>query len=740
MAVDRPTFHEAWYRVADLRPRLVSGVRIRRQHFRGRLWYILENPANNQFARMDENAYRFAGSLDGRRTISELWQVCNEQLDDAAPTQGEVIQLLGQLYGMNLLYVDLPPDAEGLLNRYRRRVRREVLGYLTNLLFIRIPLLDPDAFLNRWVGLIGPIFSWVGFLFWTALLGTGLYFVISNSRELIAQSADVLAPGNLIFLYLSFVVLKVCHEFSHAFACKRFGRLNRSAGEVHTMGVMFLVFFPLPYVDASSAWSFRSKWHRAVVGMSGVLAELALAAVAAILWSQTSIGAVRIIAYNVIFVASISTILFNGNPLLRFDAYYVLSDLIEIPNLAQRSRNFIYYLVKHYIWAIQKIQNPAYSLGERIWFLTYGPASMAYRIFISIRILLFLNDRLPPAFFIVVPIMATTAIVGWLIVPLLRFVRYLATGPELARNRRRAVVSTVGGLAVTVVLVGLIRVPHHCRIEGIVEPSQFALIHAETDGFVTGFLPSQSVASQESRPLVEAVNLELEAQNRSLQAQRQALQVRYYLAHLEEIAAAQIIAEQIEALDEQIERVRSELEKLSLRAPFAGIWIAPQIERTEGTYLRRGERIGFVGSLDDLIVRATAGQEVAAMIVEDAEADVEIRVKGRPDMTFTGRIERILPAGHDTLPSEALGYAAGGSMATRPDPQMLARAAERFFEIRIRPDVPQMTESALEETGQGPATLFAGQRVIARVRMSPKPLLVQWYNAARRLFQRRFHI
>ena len=303
MSVDRPTFHEAWYRVADLRPRLLSGVKVRRQHFRGQLWYVLENPANSQFARMDENAYRFAGSLDGRRTVSEVWQSCNEHLGDGAPTQGEVIHLLGQLHAMNLLYVDLPPDAEGLLNRYRRRVQREVLGYLSNLLFLRIPLFDPDALLNRWVGVVGLVYSWVGLLLWLMLVGTGLYFVVGNFRSWSAQSADVLAPDNLVFLYLSFVVVKICHEFSHAFACKRFGRLNRSAGEVHGMGVMFLVLFPLPYVDASSAWSFRNKWHRAIVGMAGVLAELAVAAVAAIVWAQTSIGTVHIIAYNVIFVA-----------------------------------------------------------------------------------------------------------------------------------------------------------------------------------------------------------------------------------------------------------------------------------------------------------------------------------------------------------------------------------------------------------------------------------------------------
>ena len=728
MSVDRPTFHEAWYRVSHLRPRLLSGVRVRRQHFRGQLWYVLENPANNQFARMGPSAYRFIGALDGRRTVGEVWHICNDQLGDEAPTQGEVIQLLGQLYGMNLLYADLPPDAEGLFNRYRRRVRREVLGYLTNILFIRIPLLDPDPFLDRWVSILGRIYGWVGFCLWLALLATGLYFVVGNFRELVAQSADVLSPSNLVLLYVSFVVVKICHEFSHAFACKKFGQLNQSAGEVHTMGVMFLVFFPLPYVDASSAWAFRSKWHRAIVGMSGVMAELAAASIAAIVWAQTSTGTTHIIAYNVIFVASVSTLIFNGNPLLRFDAYYVLSDLLEIPNLAQRSKTYIYYTVKRHVWGLTKIHSPAYSLGESLWFVFYGLASTAYRIFISIRILLFLNNRLPEAFFVLVPLLALSAIIAWLLVPLGRFVKYLATGPELARQRSRAVASTIGGLGLGLVLLGLVRAPDHCRVEGIVEPTQLALIHAESDGFVTGFLRSQTIVRPEGQPLIETTNPQLQAEHEGLLAERRALDVRLRLAETEEIAAAQIIEEQIEALNEKIGRVQRELKALNLHSPFEGVWVAPDVERTKGTYLRRGENLGFVGSMDKLMVRATARQNVAALILEQADREVELRVRGRPDVTLAGEIDKIFPAGGEVLPYEALGYGAGGSMPTRARTPQETSAAEKFFEIRITP----LTE--------GRQVLFVGQRVIARVRMRPKPLLAQWWRTARQLFQRRFRI
>src|SRR5512143_1332497 len=102
MTVERPTFHEAWYRVAELRPRLLTGVRVYRQHFRGQPWYILENPASDQYSRISEEAYRFIGLLNGQRSVADAWHICNEKLGDRAPTQGEIIQLLGQLHAGNL--------------------------------------------------------------------------------------------------------------------------------------------------------------------------------------------------------------------------------------------------------------------------------------------------------------------------------------------------------------------------------------------------------------------------------------------------------------------------------------------------------------------------------------------------------------------------------------------------------------------------------------------------------------
>ena len=728
MAVNRPTFHEAWYRVAKLRPRLLAGVRVQRQHFRGQPWYILENPTSDQYSRISEEAYRFVGLLNGQRIVSDAWRICNEKLGDRAPTQGEVIQLLGRLHASNLLYVELAPDSDALFRRYRKRITREVQNYLMNLLFARVPLLDPNGFLDRWVGLFGWVFSWLGLLLWLGLIGTGVYFMIGSTRELISQSTDVLNPDNLIFLYLTFVVIKVFHEFSHAFACKKFGRLNGSGGEVHKMGVMFLVLFPLPYVDASSAWAFRSKWHRAVVGMAGVMAELAVASAAAIVWANTSTGTPHIIAYNVIFVASVSTVLFNGNPLLRFDAYYVLADVIEIPNLGQRARQYLGYLGKRYVWGLKRAWNPAFTGGERFWFVFYGITSSVYRIYISIRIILFLNSRLPRPLFILVPILAFSAIVGWLLVPVGRFLHYLATSEELSRKRFRAVASTGIIVAALVAGLGMLQVPDYCRVEGIVEPAQLSIMHPDADGFVIGFLPSQTQVSPNGPIVMEAINPVLEAERRSLAAQRQALEVRRQMAVLEEVAAAQILDEQIAAVCQKIARIHQQLTSLRLRASAPGVWVSPEIEYAGGRYVRRGEDIGVVADLNDLMVRATAGQTTAAVIIEQARKGVEIRAHGRPERTIAGTIEKIFPAGQEQLPSQSLGYTVGGSMPVDVRDPRGTTAAEKFFEIRIRPHLDPSDR------------WLTGQRVVVRVPLRSKTLAAQAYHYGRQLFQRRFHI
>ena len=140
----RPTFHESWYRVADLRARLRPSAQISRQHYRGERWYVVRDPAGNQYHRLSSAAYRFVGLLDGSRTVSEAWDTAGGVLADDAPTQPEVVQILSQLHAANLLEANITADAGVLLRRHKQMMKRRLQGRFMNVLFPRIPLWDLD--------------------------------------------------------------------------------------------------------------------------------------------------------------------------------------------------------------------------------------------------------------------------------------------------------------------------------------------------------------------------------------------------------------------------------------------------------------------------------------------------------------------------------------------------------------------------------------------------------------------
>ncbi len=725
MSIDRPTFSESWYRVAELTPRLLATVMVRRQHFRGVRWYILQDPVNNRYFRLNAAAYHFASMLDGRRTVSRVWRICMDQFGDAAPTQGEVIQLLCQLHASNLLHGNIAPDAEALFKRHQKRVWRDVKGAVGSLLFIRIPLWDPDRFLNRWVGIVGKAFSVYGAILWAAILAVGLWSVGGHVQALSAKAAGILDPENLPLLYAALVLVKLFHEMGHAFSCKYFGRESGAGGEVHQMGVTFLVFTPLPFVDASSAWALRDKWQRIVVGASGMLAELAIAAIAAILWVRTADGTtVHAIAYNVMFIASISSLAFNGNPFLRYDAYYILLDVLEIPNLESRSKLYIRYLVKRYLWGMQKAANPSHTKGEKGWLIFYAIAATVCRVIIVAAIALFLMDM----FFSMGMLLVVILVVRWVVLPLGNFLRYLATSSELVRCRERAVLTSAVAVCFLFIAFGLVRMPDRCRVEGVVEPREYSVIHMKTAGFVRHFLDSGTRTGPDGPELIHAASPELEAKRDQLLAEYRRLQVNRQSARTKEAATTQIMDEKIIAFEEQIERTRQQLDDLALKSPIAGIWVAPDVDRITAMHLEQGHRIGVVANLDELRIRAIASQKVASRLIVDANPQVDIRVKGRPDIELAGRIETIIPAGQEKLPSASLGYAAGGSTRIDLEDPTGRQAAEPFFEILVVPSIPETM------------ILRPGQTMALRFETSPKPLILQGWRSLLQLFQKRFEV
>ncbi len=714
-------------------PRLRPHVQSYRQHYRGRTWHVLRDPSNNKFFRLDEPSYRFVAMLDGRRTVKQAWDSCCQSLDDSALTQGEAIQIIGQLYTSNLLDADVSGDTSGIFDRYRERRRKEVTGYLMNLLFARIPLYDPDNLLDRWVHLFRWTFGPIGLVLWALLVGAGLFVAISRADDLVNQAASVIAPRNLFWLYIAIVAIKLWHELGHGLACKHFGQKRHSGGEVHTLGIMLLVLVPVPYVDASSAWALRNKWHRFWVGGAGMYYELAAAALATFVWAMTNPQTsfyglpVHALAYNVMFIAGVSTILFNANPLIRFDGYYMLSDALEVPNLMQRSKDYFYYLIKKHLYGVARPFNPAHTVGEPPWLLSYAALSSVYRVFLMVTILLFVADQ----FFFLGALFAISGIIGFVIVPLGKWAKYLATNPELARTRSRAVAWTAAPIATVILLLAVIPAPEHGRAEGVVEADQRLTIFAGADGFLQQRAPSMAEIT-EGQTLLQASNNELLSRQQQLQARLRQLDVQLAQARTESPAEALAIAQQIQALSQRLARINTQVEALNVTAPFTGRWDAAA-DLLPGRYLRQGEAIGTLLNEQAVSVRISADQSLGPRLRArylTGGLPVAFRVAGLPEQTLEGTVTHVAPAGQSILPSPALSMQAGGLMPTMPDDPEGRQSAEPFFEVLIQPD----------QADQATTWLRPGQRVVARFAIGYRPLLWQWWDAGARLLQQRFQV
>ncbi|HBS28269.1 MAG TPA: hypothetical protein DEB06_02195 [Phycisphaerales bacterium] len=698
MTADRPTFHEAWHRVAALRPRLRGAVRVERQHYRGRAWWVVSDPATNRFFRMNRPAWGFIGLLDGSRTVEQAWAIATDAHADDAPTQGEAIALLAHLHTSNLLAGAVPPDAESLLRRRRQRVEREWRARFEQFLSVRLPLIDPNRALGAAARFAGWIVSPWGLVAWGALVALGLLSLAGRGESMARAAQAALSPGNLASLYAATVLAKLIHELAHALACRTLGRRDATGGEVHALGLMFFALVPLPYVDATSAWGLRRKRDRVLVGAAGMIAEVALASAAAIVWASSAEGStLSRFAWNTMFVAGVSTVVFNANPLLRYDGYYILCDLLETPNLQQRARDALYSFVKRRLWGLGRPPPADGSVRERAGLMAYALASGAYRWFVAGAIVVMISGQL----LIVGAALAAAAVVLWGIVPLLRFIAYLAAEPEIERVRPRAIALTLLSAVVVAALVGAVPAPRSVTIDGLAQSTVNTPVATGAEGQLLWVCPPGSVATGD--PLLHLASPEGDAAVRVAAARLEGAQARLTAARAADPAIAQV--EQIRASTE-LARLDDAQARASARrhpAPAPGEWVWDRDNAPVGAHLPRGVVVGRVVGRGAAEVRCRAEQHAASEFAQRIGAPVRVRTPAQPGAEATGTISAVTPI----EPGAA-------------DP---AAESRRAFEVRI--------------TLASPAALRHGQRCATRLTLDPEPLGHRWWRGALRLFQRR---
>ena len=717
MAESGAIFSESWHRVAGQRVALRPAVQIRRQYFRGERWYVLQDRFNNQFYRFSAAAYQFLARLRADRTVQEVWEECHAHSPEQTPTQPEVIRLLSQLYQANLLQSELPPDSARLFERHQRRSTQQVKSTLQNLLFMKFAVWDPDRFLQRCVRSFRWLATPAAFAVWLILILVGLKVAADHWPELRQHGADAFAPDHLLLLYATFVITKAVHEFGHAFLCRAFG------GEVHQLGVMLMILSPMPFVDATASWAFRSRLRRIVVAFGGMLFELAFAAIAVLVWAVTGPGWLHRFAGDVMFIASVSTLLFNINPLVRFDGYYILSDLLDVPNLASRAQAEVKVLFERFACGVRRAVSLARTPRERAWLVAYGIGSAIYRVVLCASLVLYIGDQ----FFELGLVLAVIFLIGTAVIPVWRFISYLLHSGALLGHRARAWAVTGGLVAVVGGFLAFFPFPHHFRAPGVVEAAQYTQVVSPAEGFVDRLAAVSGAQLQPDEPLFQLHHPELELQITAAHAERDEVSALLDNALGNAPSAIEPLRERLHAVQERLAVLERKKAGLAIVAKHSGVWVSARSDEWSGMWMDRGMVLGEL--IDPAAFRFTAvvSQDEAASLFADGVRGAEVRLRGEAGRALQAKVERIVPAQSDELPSAALGWRGGGEIAVRTDDPSGRRAVEPFFEVFV----------ALPSAG--PALLHHRSGQI-RFDLPPQPLLQQWWRRVLQLVQKRYHI
>lgn len=710
-------YSDSWYRVADLRPRLRSHAQIHRHVYRGEVWYVLQDHASGRFHRFNLVSNALIGLMDGSRTMQQIWDFAMERLGKDAPPQDEVIKLLSDLHRADVLQTDTAPDLHELEQRRRTQWRMKVMQYVSNPMSLRIPLHDPDRWLDRAV----PYLRWMtgpaGIVLWLAVVGYGLALGVGHWREFSNGMFDKLFIfHNLVLMWFLFPLVKTLHELGHAVTTKIGG------GEVHEMGIMFLVLMPIPYVDASSASAFRSKRVRMLTGLAGMMVELFLAALALMAWVHLGPGIERATVYDIVLITGLSTIIFNGNPLLRYDGYYVLSDYLEIPNLAQRANEYVGYLGNRYILGIDTAEPPHLAKGERFWFVFYALTSFVYRMFVTFTIVLLIASR----FFIVGILIAIWSLYAMLLYPAFSKLSQMVASHALGAKRWLVLGRAVGVALAVLFVLFVLPLPSSTEVQGVTWAPKDAQVRTAEDCLVTRLVARPMSQVHKGDVLFECENMELMAKERLVQGEYDELAARHAAALPESRLQASILQQQIDEAREALAVSHARIASLVVRSRSDGTFILDTPEDLVGKYFQRGELVGYVMDKASSSVRVVVPQS-AEEVVNTKTKRIEIRPEYEPGHRIVAHIAREVPAATNELPSMTLSLQGGGDIGLDPSRPSDNRSIEPLFVVDL--DLPA-----------GVHLPYLGSRIYVRFVYAPEPLAERLYHGLRRLVLQRFNV
>jgi putative peptide zinc metalloprotease protein len=696
-------------------PALRSDLKISHQLFEGRAFVIVKDPLSLKYFRLPAEDFALAALLDGRRDVAGIRRTFFQQQPQAAlsHTPEELTQRILRFAQELSLGGFLEATGASVRQQMKQESARQPVispwSLFMKMLFLKVPLFDPDALLIRMERRMRWIWSWTGFALSMVIFLAGLAVFVLNWPRISPSLNDFLTLPNLALVWLLTILVKVVHEFGHGLTCKHYG------GEVHEMGFMAMVFSPFLYADVTDSYLFPNKRHRILVAAAGIYIELVIAALATLLWAVSQPGTTQQLLFNLMLITSVWTILFNANPLMKFDGYYILTDLLDVPNLRAKAQMCVSEMFRRFLFGKNEGAPANAALlprHRRGWFVFYSIAAQLYLLQITLGIAMIFHHMLKPyGLAWLGDWLGIGALISMLIAPVAAFLKKQITSPHTTLKGRRRPWLVLSGLLITTAL--LLQIPWPVRIErpAVLQPVNAAFVRAEVAGRLERIAvkTGQHVKTGDVMATLTSAQITSRLRAAEIQVERARRELDLTIGAAEPAAykQSQTRLAQAEAVLQEASRLES---RLTLRAPCDGVVLTPDLDRLASGSLRPGDALCEIADLDPIHIYIPLGEHQARHI--RAGQKVQLRVPALPGRTVEGSVleDSKTPPARELPPN--LVATLGGDLAAQPDAQGRLKPVETTFGVLV--SLPN-TDGYLRPGMTGTARLHGDEQPIWRI-------------------------
>ena len=619
------------------RPWLIGDCTVTPTVIRHEHWVIIKNPISGTLVRLHRDLWVAILELDGDISLHE-W------IQSHADTLGEQ-RLLSAVLMLRRMEILRFAQTQ---TQTQTQIQVESESFMTKLfvrrnpLMLRFALFNPTLLLDSVCRASASLNRTTLILLWLLIVCSAAISMMMNWSLAVAQWQTSSAASWIVYFLLLYPLSKCLHELAHGWALKRLG------GQVPEAGISFLVFFPMPYMDATDAWTLPRR-HRMLVTGAGMLMDLFVSGIGILLWLNLSSGMASDMALSLAVIGIASVVFFNANPLLKFDGYYLLEDALDSPGLARRSLAYYRYLFKRHVLILTTCVPPVVAQGERLWLLVYGVASTLYRFFIAAVICVFLVSTLHE----LGVLLSLFSLLPLVVIPVWQFLRFLAVSSELEMHRTRTCLIVAALMFSLTAALFAVPVPSSTRTQGVVWVEAQAEIYAMQAGQLDELLihNGDRVDVGQVIMVLDSTDLALELEQKQAAVRLLKLEVAQYEQQDPGRARSSLI--NLRQAESEARHTIGKVKNLAIRSPVAGRVALSSDDVVAGINVEKGTLVAYVVSDAERVVRAVVDQSALGMMEQGID-DASVRLAQDIGHSFSAVVSRQIPTGSHELPSKAL--------------------------------------------------------------------------------------